>query len=113
MTEYVILLEADERIRVVALHQSRVGTLYERERGPLGQILGERMWHHLGGERARTGERIFRELPAVATPAIAEHPQFDEMHVKIPLYDRTFVEADRARKRAIAMGHVESPPPPS
>ena len=113
MTEHVILLEGDERIRVVALHQPRVGTIYERERGPLGQMLRERIWHHLGGEQARTGERIFRELPAVAMPAIAEHPQFDELHVKIPFYDRTFVKADRARKRAIAMGHVESPPPPS
>ena len=117
MTEHVILLEdagtPTERLRLIALHQPRVGTIYERERGPLGQIRRERIWHHLGGEQTLTGERIFRELPAVAMPEVAEHPQFDELHVKIALYDRTFVEADRARKRAIAAGHVEPPTTPS
>ena len=44
-----------------------------------------RVWRCTNGERADTGQRIFREVVAAPAADAPEQPAFDEMVVKTPL----------------------------
>ena len=83
--EVVLLMDADSWRPVVIDLQQHVGTIVERVRGPLNQVMEERVWIWQDGERAATGQRIFRELLKPSPPEPSEKPLFDELVIKKPL----------------------------
>lgn len=88
--EIILLVEPvglnnNGRMRPMLVKASaRVTRVIERERGPLGDIIGTRLWECLDDERALTGQRIFRE-PVARPIEEREDPVFMEYEVKEPL----------------------------
>lgn len=84
--EVILLVEADGlRLRGMEIRHPNLNVVVERCHISPTQI-HERVWQWLDGERAATGQRVFRDAPKPAPPVEeSENPTFDEMNVKIPL----------------------------
>lgn len=84
--EVVLLLEDEPgktlRFRAVSLADQTVSTIYERAHQPNGAQT-DRLWFHQHGERALTGQRIFREAPQPVVAAPQETPRYDEERVRL------------------------------
>ena len=101
MTEVVLLVEdraASIHFRPVILHQPNLHTIYERCHLSPSKVQ-ERVWFNIGGERAPSGQRIFREAPQGHVHEEGEAPVFDELHVKIPFVNPEFNALDRRVKQ--------------
>ena len=87
MTEVVLLVEdraASIHFRPVILHQPNLHTIYERCHLSPSKVQ-ERVWFNIGGERAPSGQRIFREVLPPVPEEPAENPIFQELVIKEPL----------------------------
>jgi len=82
MSEIVLLVEeGNDRLRAKELTGHVDHVIIERQHDECGQFV--RTWVY-AGERALTGQRIFREHAAPVKEE-AEQPIFDELRVKKPL----------------------------
>lgn len=77
-----LLLESDGRLRAVPI-PSGTHTVLERCHVSPGRT-EERIWRHREGDRALTGQRIFREPPQPAPADAPEQPMYDERSVRFP-----------------------------
>lgn len=89
MTELVLLVEPEGATQNGKLRPMWIPLsakmIVERvhQRDPSQDV--QRIWTCREGERAATGQRIFREEVAATTPDPAEAPVFDELTLKSPL----------------------------
>lgn len=87
--EAVLLIEGsgqNQRLRVYVTRDPMLHTIVERSHLADGTIQ-ERIWLHQHGERALTGQRIFRPPPCPPVQEARERPLFDETHVRLVLPD--------------------------
>lgn len=80
--EIVLLLETDSRLRAFPIPKG-AHTVLERCHGRPGETT-ERFWLNEDGERAMTGQRVFREVLPPAPAEEPEHPLYNELHVTFP-----------------------------
>ena len=81
--EVVLLVEGDGRaLRPYMTRDPTLHTIIERCHIAPGQVT-ERHWFHQHGERALTGQRIFREAPTPTPPEPTEHPLYDETKIRL------------------------------
>ena len=92
--ESVLLVEQSGALRVYVTRDPQLSTIVERAHVAVGQI-HERIWYWQHGERALTGQKIFREGPATPRPDDAECPLYDETRVTLLLPDEV---ADLTRR---------------
>ena len=89
--EVVLLVESDEgrqKLRAVQVdHRYVINMFLERcHLDPSNPSkVWIRKWVNKNGERALTGQRIFREDTPLPTPEPSENPVFDELKIKKPL----------------------------
>lgn len=80
--DVALLVEPDDRLRAVPLPLG-IHTVIERCHVSPGRT-EERVWRHRQGERALTGQRVFREDIPPAPPEAPEQPRYDELVVRFP-----------------------------
>ncbi len=83
--ELVILAGETTWLPVIVQIASGIDTIVMREHGPLGEVIGEKLWVCQQEERLPSGQRVFRELLPPAVPEKSEQPIFDELIIKKPL----------------------------
>ena len=106
--EAVLLVEEAPqlRFRVMSLEGPAVGItqIVEREKAPDGQVVGERLWIQMHGERSddvagHPRLRVFREPVAKSALESEETPLFDEVPDVLELHNRDMNVAIAKDKR--------------
>lgn len=82
--DLVLLVEGDNARLRPALLPVNASLLVERPHTREGLSLPERRWRWRG-ERAETGQRVFREELPVVAPEPSECPEFDELVIRGPI----------------------------
>lgn len=80
--EIALLLETDSRLRAFPIPLGS-HIVIERCHVRPGETK-ERFWVNEDGERALTGQRVFREVLPPQPAEAPENPLYDELHVKFP-----------------------------
>jgi len=108
--EPVLLIERDhdgtELMRVAVICQPGIMLVIER-RHLDNFAVEEHTWYH-HGERALTGQRIFRPIKGKDAPTPGEHPMFDELRVDVKLHDPEFTKLDQRIRRDLADASVRT-----
>lgn len=80
--EIVLLLETDSRLRAFPI-PTGAHTVIERCHVSPTETK-ERFWLNADGERALTGQRVFREVLPPQPAEAPENPLYDELNVRFP-----------------------------
>lgn len=96
--------DGTENVRTVAMRRPGIVVIVERQHVHVDthEAIEEHTWYNFEGERALSGQRIFREIRAKDMPSAGECPARDEMLVRIPLVDAEFNRCDAQVRRDLA-----------